>query len=137
MVTKFPSKPVIFMISDSVVTQLGGKTTIIGAYAAGQILVPPKTNFPLALPLAMYVVFDDGEGDFNPSARILDSDGQAIIEAPESDQFVTKHPNQPMQVAIVFSQIQFPKIGIYLAELSLNGKSYSIDIKINTDPSLG
>lgn len=79
---KYPTK-VIFVLADMVRQEIGGKHTIIGAYAGDKLLLNSealgiiKSGNAVVLPtLALYVIFKDGEGDFSLSMQVKRPTGE-------------------------------------------------------------
>lgn len=125
----------LFLIADALRQEIGNKITIMGAFAAGQILVNPGTKFPLVLPLAIYSVFEECEGKFVVRVRFFDPSGKQIapdVVLPD----VEKLHDAPMQIVLNFNLFQFPMPGIYKVEILLGEHLYTnnISIRVNDKP---
>jgi hypothetical protein len=125
----YPKKDSIFLIADSIVPSATGKTTIIGAYAAGEILLAPGSSFPATIPLGVYMVFQDGEGSFKAKIRILEPDDKSII----GDVLIgdaLKLAGQPLQLNVNINLFQFGRAGTYKVQVLLDDHVYSNEISI-------
>lgn len=131
----YPTKISVFLIADAIRNEVGGKTTIMGAFAGGQVIFPTGAQFPAAIPLAVFAVFNDGEGTF--TARLLIShEADKTIAGDVSWGDVAKMPDQPMQMMANFNLFVFPALGEYKAEILLDDHSYTehISIRIGDQP---
>jgi hypothetical protein len=125
----YPKKDALFLIADSLVPNATGKTTIIGAFAAGQILLTPGASFPASIPFAVYMVFQDGEGTFKTNIRIVGPDNTSLIgDVAVGD--TLKLAGQPFQLNVNFNLFQFPREGTYKVEVLLDDHVYSNNISI-------
>jgi hypothetical protein len=125
----YPKKELLFLIADSIVSSATGKATIIGAYAAGEILLTPGASFPATVQLGVYMIFQDGEGEFKVTIRVLDPDNKSIIgDVPVGD--ALKLAGQPLQLNVNINLFQFPREGAYKVEILLDDHVYSNNISI-------
>ena len=125
----YPKKESLFLIADQIVPNATGKATIIGAFAAGQILLSPGASFPATLPLGVYMVFQDGEGTFKSKIRIIGPDDKSIL----GDVLIgdtMKLAGQPLQVNVNINLFQFSREGTYKVEILLDDHVYSNNISI-------
>ena len=120
---------VLFLIAELLRPDLGNKINIMGAFAAGQILVNPGTAFPVFLPFAIYSVFDGGDGKFKVRVRISEQNGNPIIDSADLPD-AEKLPEAPMQMMINFNVLRFPSPGRYKVEIFLDNHVYANDISI-------
>jgi hypothetical protein len=74
---------ILFLVAELLRPDLGNKVSIMGAFAAGQVLVNPGTAFPIFLPFAIYSVFDGGDGTFQVRVRISDPSGTPLIDTTD------------------------------------------------------
>jgi hypothetical protein len=83
----------------------------------------------VVVPLAVYAVFNDGEGKFNTSVSVLDP-SNAPLAANISLGETVKTPNQPLQIAISFNIFQFPVEGAYKVVIRFDDQVYTNDISV-------
>lgn len=117
-----------FLLADSLRPDVGNKATILGAFAAGRITLSPAGSLPAAFPLALYVVFADGEGKFRAEVRITTPSGK--IDTHEIGQ-VEKLPVDPMQISVNFQNFIVEELGDFTFELLLDGHAYLKRAKID------
>jgi hypothetical protein len=124
----------LFLTAESVRQEPGGKLTIIGAIMGGPLLVPAGTSFPIGIPLALLVVFQDGEGEFDTSIRIVDVAGAAMgPDVPLG--IVTKIAGQPMHLSVNFGAFIVQKPGTYKVEIRLDSHVYTKDFTVGFIPN--
>ena len=80
-------------------------------FADGFLRVAPGTPFPLQLPLAIYFLFSDGEGDFDGRLKIMSPQKQVLIDAAVGKQ--TKQQGVPMTFIVNILSMMLPEVGDY------------------------
>lgn len=131
----YPSETDTFLVAEALRQEMGNKITIMGAFAAGNILLPPEAKFPAAISLAFYTVFRDGEGVFQAKLRITDPNGKLITpNLPMGN--TTKLASQPMQVSMNFGMFPLAMPGKYKIEIMLDDHIYekSMSITVSDKP---
>lgn len=119
----FPSKIHTFLVADAVRAEANGKATILGAMSGGRIIIQGDPKFPIAVPLAFFVAFTDGEGDFAISIRVIDPAGTPM-SADLSIGQLKKTPEQSLQLLINFPLIPFITEGRFKVQILLDDHVY-------------
>lgn len=97
--------------------------TIVGAIATGRILVLGRPNFPINVPLALFVAFDDGVGEFDAKFRMFDSSDKQMGKDFSLGK-VHKTHDQAMQFLINFGVIPVTKLGKFKVQIFLDDHVY-------------
>ncbi len=118
----YPSAIHNFIVAEFVRPEAGGKTTIIGAFSIGKIILLENTPLPALIPLGLFVAFKDGEGTFQGKVRITDPNAKELVSGVLGS--VVKEPNQGMQFAINFSTLPLVATGDYLVDVMLDDRIY-------------
>jgi hypothetical protein len=129
-----PDKHDIFILAENLRQELNGKVSILGAYAAGQILIGDSEKLPATIPLAMYILFKTGEGTFNPKVSITFPSGQRI--GPFQTPQIMKAASQPMSLLLNFFMMRLPEIGIYKIEIDLDDRVYADHFSLQRLPKI-
>jgi hypothetical protein len=119
----YPSKLNLFLAAEALRQEMGGKITIMGAFAGGQIVLPAKTPLPAHMSLAILAAFYDGEGDFETKLRITDPSGEETPELPTGR--ISKISGQAMQVAVNFGLFAVGALGRYKIDILLDDHLYT------------
>ena len=116
------------LIADDIRMEEGGKPSLLGVYVGNNIHFTLAPNSPAnvrpALPLlAIYAMFNDGEGDFvgridfvSPSGLVITSSGPVPVH---------KDPQLPMVVGWKIAPAQFPEFGSYTIRVNLDDTPYT------------
>jgi hypothetical protein len=123
MAKVYPSKLDLFLASDALRQEVGGKVTIMGAFAGGQIQLAPNTPLPAHMPLAILAAFYDGEGDFETKLRIKNPSGEDTGELGTGR--ITKQPSQAMQIMVNFGIFGIQSLGKYRVDVILDDHIYT------------
>lgn len=111
-----------FIVAEFVRNELGGKVTIIGAYAGGHILLSPSTTFPANFPLAFYGVFEDGVGEFDVKLQILSPDDEVQVDGIIGK--AIKKPDQALTLAFSIAPFRPNSFGEYRFKIMLDDKAF-------------
>jgi hypothetical protein len=126
-----PPRHDIFLVAENVRQETGGKTTIIGLYSFGEVVLPKGTAFPTTLPMAWLFAFKDGEGIFDASVEFSDSTGTKV-NLPLGK--ATKVAQAGLNLIINFSAFQITAPGRLSIEIKLNGKVYQDSMLVSVAP---
>ncbi len=124
---------VLFLIAEQVRPETGGKLSIIGFYAGGDILVPENTTQTVLSSLAFIFIFKDGEGQFKTRLTIMSPSGKQLadIELRETT-FVGKSHSIVTQLAPFVTT----EYGRYEVLLKLNEHVYARSFSLNRSPTV-
>lgn len=120
----YPDKIDTFILAENLRPEAGGKISIMGAYAAGEIIIGDDTPLPANFPLAFYVLFTTGVGEFRGRLRTISPDNVQISDIALTP--THKRENAPLTLLINFAMISLPSIGKYTAELYLDDRKYPL-----------
>lgn len=119
----YPNKEnITFIICDDIRIEAGNKFALLGVYAGGDIVLQ-NNKLPINIAsLAFYFNFLDGEGKFNTRFKLIDPDGEVLMETnlEPSD----KKKDKRLTVILKISPFNIKKLGQYTIDLFLDKKIY-------------
>jgi hypothetical protein len=135
MAKVYPTKIDLFLAAESLRQELGGKITIIGAFAGGHILLASGTSFPAHMPLGILIAFYEGEGNFKARLRMSDAHGKQLGQDVEIGS-IEKFAEQPMQLMVNFGIFELTGIGKYKIDAFLDDRAYTdyLTISVSDKP---
>ncbi|MBI4190668.1 MAG: hypothetical protein HY525_09040 [Betaproteobacteria bacterium] len=131
MTKQYPSDDkMLFLISDDVREETGGKVTVLGLSVATELIVPKQDHQNAAIAsMAFLFGITDGEGVFKSEFSIIDPDNQAVLKGNALASEVEKLPGR--NANLVFKLIPFKyKLGPYRVILKLDDRAYERKFKI-------
>jgi hypothetical protein len=132
-VTKAPSDAaVLFLLSEGVRQEVGGKLTILGFYPDAQLLIPKETK-QVVTPLAMTFIVTDGEGTFPTAVSLTAPSGKALIPKENMSDTVIR-PGQPLSILVAAQPFMTDETGKFDVTLHLGDASYRRSFRINFQP---
>lgn len=111
------------IVCDDLRQETAKKTTILGFFGIApnvEVLVQ-DLNQPIGR-LSFLLVGGPGEGKYKVLPRLLDNDGNAIIEPKEAMEVSFKGPGKISILGFGFAPIKFPAAGTYKLELMVDGQ---------------
>jgi hypothetical protein len=132
-VTKAPSDAaVLFLLSEAVRQEAGGKLTLLGFYPDAQLLIPKGTE-QVVMPLAMTFIVTDGEGIFPTAVSLTAPSGKALFPKENMSESV-KHPGQPMSILVAAHPFVTDETGKFDVTLHLGDAHYRRSFRIDFQP---
>jgi hypothetical protein len=134
-VTKAPSDAaVLFLLSEGVRQEMGGKLTILGFYPDAQILIPKEMK-QLVIPLALTFIVTDGEGTFTTAVSLTTPSGKVVFSPPEEHFSDTvKNPGQPLSILVAAQPFITDETGKFDVTLRLGDASYRRSFRVDFQP---
>lgn len=122
----------LFLVADDIRIETGGKLTILGLFAAGQILLHTPI-LPIALQsLAFCMMFTDGEGKFSSTAKFLDPSGKDIV--PPITAVLVKEPTKTATQILKLVPFSIASFGEYKCIVTLDQTAFQRSFFINPAP---
>jgi hypothetical protein len=132
-VTKEPSDAaVIFLLSEHVRQEVGGKVSVLGLYP-GNLLLIPKDTKQIVVPLTFIFIALEGEGVFPTSLSVHSPSGKPMFpDASLSDSI--KNPREALSVFVAVQPFVTEETGKFDVTLRLGKSSYRRSFTIEFAP---
>ena len=123
----------IIPFAESIRPELGGKVTIIGAIGGSKLQVPKSTAFPVAFPLAFYILLAEGFGEFDVRISVKGPNGKPLLEATPIGH-LKQAEDQVLQLLLNLGMFSAPSVGRYRVDIFLDDKVYTeeFDVSLGT-----
>jgi hypothetical protein len=128
MTNILPSKIDTFILAEALRPEPGGKISILGAFAAAIVRLPPGTKFPVNVTLALYMLFRDGEGTFDAKIKLIPPGG--AVAGPFQIPTSVKEPGQPFTLLVNFPIFSLTAVGKYSIQVFLDDKQYNEEFTV-------
>jgi hypothetical protein len=132
-VTKTPSDAaVLFLLSEYVRQEAGGKLSILGLYPDRRLLIPKGTKQTITS-LALTFIVLEGEGTFSTTVSVVTPSGKRMFP-DEGMPDTVKIPGQPLTVLVGMQPFITDEVGQFEAILRLGDASYQRSFTVDFAP---
>lgn len=124
MTKQFPTDSrCTFILCDAIRQEAGGKVSLLGVFANGEIVSAPGVSLPTSMPLAFYFLFIDGVGRFDLKIDVMTPSHKLLVDGPVNP--VEKLANKNLTVAIQLPLVDLAEAGQYTFTVKLDSQTYT------------